>query len=81
MDAIIVSELDKIIASLEVIENQLTKIRASEEDEVSDTDDTQSQRRRRGMDSLRVSADAVSGIRPGIFISSHLRARPHGLGK
>ena len=34
MDAIIVSELDKIIASLEVIENQLTKIRASEEDEV-----------------------------------------------
>ena len=34
MDAIIVSELDKIIASLEVIENQLTKIKASEEDEV-----------------------------------------------
>ena len=34
MDALIVSELDKIIASLKVIENQLTKIKASEEGEV-----------------------------------------------
>jgi hypothetical protein len=33
MDAIIVSELDKIIASLEVIENQLTEINASEDAE------------------------------------------------